>query len=206
MPYSVDQLRTRMRHVLNEATASFWSDTQLNNYIGDAAVDISSVAKCVEATQPIDLNEGDRSYALPADCLEVIHVQQEETGRGLVKITPSSAGHHSAATTDGEALRWFEWNKNLYIEPIPNTALGTKQVLVFYARVTQDITQLPEDCQLLAIDYGLYRAKQQDRHYAEAASIYSAYLNSLILRRNTIYIREPQTVADLRIAEDASSG
>lgn len=206
MPYTLAELRTRTRDVLNETTAAFWTDLEIDRFLNDAAADISGIVKCVEATTTVTMAENTRDYGLPSDAIEVRHAQEELTGRGLIKITPTSAGHHSAVTTDEDPLRWYEFATRFYIEPIPDATMAGKSIRLFYVVVTQDITDIPETVQLAALDYALYRAKQKDRQFDQAFAIHAAYLNNLVVRRNDIYQRDPHTLSDIRIAEVAVNG
>ena len=203
MPYTLAQIRTRVRSLLNATTGDFYSDTELDEWIGDAALDISGIAKCVEATTTLAMATAVRSYALPTELVEVLHAQDEATGKGLARITPSIAGHEDATTSGPDPLRWYEFAGQFWIEPLPDGAMAGRNVRLFYARTTQDITVLPEYCQLLAIDYALYRALEKDRRYAEAGAVYSAYLNGLTVRRNDVYQRVPHVRQDLMIADVA---
>lgn len=203
MAYTMTQIRTRVRTILNATTGTFYDDTELNEWIGDAALDIAGIAKCVEAFSHIAMQDAVRHYGVPSDSVEVLHAQEEATGKGLARMTPSMAGHEDASLRGPDPLRWYEFAARFWIEPIPDSTMHGKNVLLFYARTTQDITVIPEYCQLLAIDYALYRALQKDRRYSEAGAVYAAYLNSLTVRRNDVYQRVAHVRQDLLIADVA---
>jgi hypothetical protein len=203
MAYTVAEIRTRTRNILNETTGTFYSDTELEEWIGDAALDIAGIAKCVEAFTQIAMQSGARHYGLPTDTVEVLHAQEEATGKGLARITPSMAGHEDATVAGPDPLRWYEFAARFWIEPIPDSTMQGKNVVLFYARTTQDIETIPEYCQLLAIDYALYRALEKDRRYSEAGAVYSAYLSALTVRRNDVYQRVAHVRQDLMIADVA---
>ena len=75
MPYSLADLRTRTRDILNESAEAFFTDAQLDRLLGDAAWDISGVTHCVEALGTITLSNGDNDYAIASDAVVVLHVQ-----------------------------------------------------------------------------------------------------------------------------------
>ena len=206
MPYTLAELRTRTREILNEATAAFFTDAEIDRWLGDAAWDISGVMRCVEALGTITLSNGDNDYAIAADAIVVLHVQDQATGVGLRKVTPSMAGHTSSETTGETGLGWYEFARTLYIEPIPDATAQGKQVEYFYARITQDVMVLPEYCQLLAVWYAASMGKAKDRLYHEAAVFQSLYVNGLAFRRADVFAREPHTRQDLEMADEAVSG
>ena len=206
MPYTLADLRTRTRDILNESTAAFFTDAELDRLLSDAALDISGITHCVEALGTITLSNGDNDYAIASDAIVVLHVQDQATGVGLRKVTPSMAGHSSSATSGDTGLGWYEFARTLYIEPIPDATAQGKQVEYFYARITQDVTVLPEYCQLLAVWYAVSMGKMKDRLYQEAAFFNSLYVNGLAFRRADTYAREPHTRQDLEMADEVTSG
>lgn len=199
MALTAVEIRTRVRSLLNELVAGFFTDAEIDEWIEDAALDISTVARCVEATTTVSLIFNDRDYALPVDSVQVLHVARQATGIGLAKITPSIAGHTSATTTDVAPLRWFEWNQLLYVEPIPDAAAAGLVLDVFYAAATINVADLPDADQLLAVTYAAYRGKLKDEKFAQAALLFADYTNSLAFRRGDIYQRLPQREADLKV-------
>lgn len=201
MAYDATTILTAIRAVLNEASAAFFSDAEINEWVSQAALDISGICRCVEDTDLIAMKNGVASYNLPAASIQAVHAREEATGIGLIRITPSIAGHESGGGDGETPLRWFEWNRKFYIEPRPDSAMDGKNIEVFFFKETNAIADIPFWCQHLAIDYAVYRGKLKDRLYAEAATLYAAYLNSLLVRRNDVYAHLPHTMADLKIAD-----
>ena len=206
MPYIIADLRTRTRDMLNEATPAFFADAEIDRWLGDAAWDISGITHCVEALGTITLSDGDNDYTIATDAIVVLHVQDQATGVGLRKITPTMAGHTSSSTSGDTGLGWYEFASTLYIEPVPNATAHGKQIEYFYARVTQNVTVLPEYCQLLAVWYAVSMGKAKDRLYQEAAFFNSLYVNGLAFRRQDVFAREPHTRQDLDMADEVVSG
>ena len=204
MPYTLAALRTRTRDLLNESTAGFFTDAEIDRWLGDAAWDISGVTGCVEAVDSFALADGDDDYAVPADAIAILHVQDRMSGRGLAKITPSMAAQHSSEVAGDEPLRWYEFGRMLYIEPVPNVTAAGKNLRRFYSRITQDVTLLPEHCQLLAVYYSVAMAKLKDRLPQEAAVYASLYVNGAAFRRNDVYARDPQTYAEMMLMDEVA--
>lgn len=55
VPYTSATARTQVRSLLNEPTARRWTNTEIDNWIKEAAVDISTLTKCVEACYGLSL-------------------------------------------------------------------------------------------------------------------------------------------------------
>ncbi len=200
MAYTLAEIIVATRDLLNEDTASFFTDAAITRWIVQATLDISTVAKCVEAKTEIGVTLSQWSYALPTDSVEAFHVVWDLTKQGLRKVTPTMVGEN-APEVDGERpLTWFEWNRTLYINPVPDTQAAGNNIHVFYSKVTSDVTALNDAYQNLAITYATYRGKLRDKRFAEAATLYAEYANALGFRRIDIQRRPPQTEADLLLA------
>lgn len=206
MPYTLADLRTRVRDILNESTAAFFSDAEIDRWLGDAAWDISSTTRCVEGTETRALAVGVRNYALATDAIEAAHVQDATTGIGLVKITPSMAGHVSSETDGDTPQRWYEYARQVWIDPRPNAGAAVKNITIFYPRITQDVTLLPEYCQLAAVYYVVAMGKLKDKLPQEAAVFTSFYLNAIGFRRTDVFQRDAHTRQDMVMADEVSSG
>ena len=199
MALTLATIRTRVRSLLNEASAGFFTDAEIDGWVADATLDVSAVAQSVERLTTISLAFNDRDYTLPTDSVAVKHVTRQDTGVGLGKITPTMGGHTSSATSGPTPIRWFEFNKTLYIEPIPDATSAGLVLDVFYALSTSDVTLLPDADQILATKYAVYQGKLKDEKYAQASLLFADYMNGLAFRRQDIYERTPHRESDLKI-------
>ena len=206
MPYSLAQLITATRQLLNESTAGFYTDAEITEWLNQATLDIAAVAKCVEGRVAIGMTLGTWQYTLPTDNAEVLHVVWDDTKQALRKIMPSMVGEAGPDSESDQPATWFEWNGQLYVNPLPTTAAAGKNVEVFYAKTTNNPTLLPDTYQLLAITYATYRGKLKDKRFAEANALYAEYSNSLGFRRIDIQQRQPHTEADVQLAARTVQG
>ena len=62
VPYTAATALTQVRSILNEASAVFWTDTEIANWLQLACGDISSKTHCVEATYGLCLQDGIFEY------------------------------------------------------------------------------------------------------------------------------------------------
>lgn len=191
---------TAIRDCLAEASASFFSDAMITRWIAQATREISSIAKCVETTTSLTITHTGVDYDLPNDCCEVLHVVWANGRRGMRKITPTLQGQRNPEDED-QPTGWFEWGGRLYVDPVPDNASEGETVIVYYAKITNDVTLLPESFEVQIIDFGIYRGKQRDRRFAEAAQYYNAYANGLAFKRVDIFQRTPHADSDVMVPQ-----
>lgn len=199
MALTLTTVITSVRDLLNETTASFFTDAEITRWIGQASLDASTVGKCVEATTTIGMVTSTPSYSLPTDNVEVMHVEWVPTRQGLRRITPSLLGEAGTELEDDQPLRWFEYAAQLWVEPLPSVTAAGETVRVYYSRATQDVTLLPDSYQLLAILYATAMGKAKDKRYAEMAALMQIYNNSLAFRKVELNARVPHADSDLKL-------
>ena len=189
-----------VRDLLNESSAAFFTDAELTRFIQQGTLDISTVARCIEAVGSLTMVTNDPDYSLPTGTIDVSHALWLPTRAGLRKITPSLQGEASTDLTGSVPLRYYIWSSLCYIEPVPNSTANGQTVGIYYSLATQDVTLLPDSYQLLAIHYACYRAKLKDHRYQEATVLYSEYANALALRKVDINARPAQAEHDVKFA------
>jgi len=62
VPYTAATIRAYLRLLLNEPTASYWTDTELNNYVVVGCREVSRTSLCVEDTLGLCLKTGVMEY------------------------------------------------------------------------------------------------------------------------------------------------
>lgn len=206
MAYSLADLTTRTRDALNEATAAFYSDAQIQRWLGDAAAEISGITRSFEAVATITLATGDQTYSVPSNAIDVKHLTYQATGQSLVKITPSMAGKIIAESTSALPPYWYEFAGTIYVDPFPTSAANNLVINVFYTKTTQDVTELPWSCQLACVYYACAMGKLKDKAPGEAAMFWSMFINATGFRRTDIFARDPMTRAELTFSDEAVTG
>ena len=149
---TVQTVIDRARYDLNETTASFWSDTELQQWINEAIWEINSKTRCLEkAVSTQTLAEDDYDYAITGNWLSIetiIHDSGTTTGDSdtdeasrrlytLKRIDIKDFGH---TRETGRPKQYTVWNDTLYIWPIPDSNVSGTTLILFAINLPTDIT------------------------------------------------------------------
>lgn len=193
------QIITRVRDMLDEATARQWTDSQLRTWMNDGANEIARVTRVLETSTDVSVTAGSATAAIPAACLEIQHCYWKNTGE--TRLTPLVAHYYeamdpiwgtydTAVTGDPVAFapRGISPNLTVHLYPIPSQA-GTLRV--FYANLPTAIaldttadsstSSIPEGWVDLLVSYVEFRALRKDRdpRWQEAKALFNEALEQL---------------------------
>lgn len=187
--YTLSQLRTRIRSLLNEETALYWTDDELNRWINDAEREIAALALNIQNIDTATTVNGTRTVAFTG--YKVEHVEYNAGGSGnigLAKITPNQIGRLpvNAATIP---QYWYEYGYSGYdkigIDPLPSTTPG-KDLNLYLADSPaavlsgdSDVPTVPHESRLLIIFYVLKRAYEKEGKTGAAAQLGGMFKNEI---------------------------
>lgn len=198
----LDYIRTQVRSLLNESTAAFWSDAELNRLINEAERDIAAKALCLEAITTVTASS--RTTAFTGH--KILRV--EYSGQGLIKILPKMMG---GLPLNGITPQyWFQWGQTLVLEPKPTT----NYTITLYTAIapstgmgtvegTSDTNQpsIPARFHELIILFVLSRAYMKDRKFSMSGNIYKTYITELTIARKQVIDRYTDTRNDMVIPD-----
>jgi hypothetical protein len=151
------QLRTAVRAEIFEPTAGFWTDAELNTWIGDAN-DIATAAARVELEPPYAFNTvaATASYALPADFSLVRRLKVGD-------YDPYPGTVEDILGTSGAPVRYVVLGSKLYLDPIPDAVYAST---LWYHRLAPALTEttspiIPARFHRLLVTYATGQAKRK---------------------------------------------
>lgn len=206
MAYTLNESVTEVRSLINESSASFWSDTEIQNWIKEASIDISTKLLSAESEDTVTLVSTQWIYsstdeAWLANLLKAKGCYYSASAsdiKGMQRIDIQKVGH--IQVTSGSPRYFFENNRKFYIWPIPGATQATKTITVLNAYETNDVTALRDEHQPLTFLYAAAKAKAKDRMFQESALYMAQYLNSINFERQDKYDLgvDPTSTFDLR--------
>lgn len=200
MSATLSTLRSRLRVRLEEASARFWDDSDLNTWINEGARDIARRAEVLEATTTINTTANTQQYTLPADTLRVYRVEWSRDGATGTTVVPleykdfnsmDSIWWSNSRQGRGDPYWYTMWGfpptLSLVLYPTPDASV-TAGITIYYYRLPADATadgnsvECPAGWEDLVLDYAEYMAWRKDGNQAwsEAKQLYEQKLENLI--------------------------
>lgn len=208
MALTLTEATQEARDHLNEAQATFWTDSMLQNWIKEGCRIISSKGFSHENDDSITLVANQLSYtssdhAWIGNCIEPYAAYYNDASnnyKGLIKVKPHELGN-VATFTAGDPKYYTFFNRTFYVWPLTTAAIVTAggTIMVLYAGETDDITALKDEYQHLAINYSVAKAKMRDRAYGEASALMSQFFQELQFERADKWKREEDSLDMFRI-------
>ncbi len=205
MPATVSMTNaiTAVRSLLDEASAVFWSDTELTTWINEGCLEVSRRAEILWNTDAIAVTGGTQTYNCPADFLNG-HRSQFQIGTSDI-IYPCDYRRYNAMDDIWGILPqlpsawpqyWTMWEQTdpstgliqpyIMLYPVPGEN-GT--LTLFYYRMAQAVTgstniDTQPGWEDVVYDYAIYRARRKDRDpdWQAAKGIYEANLAEMMNR------------------------
>jgi hypothetical protein len=189
-------MRTKVRRRLDEVTARFWNDTDLNDWINEAAREVARRAEVLQDTKFIDAVGGQQQYPMPTD---VYRVHRVEFARSASSVQPleyrdfnnmDSVWWSSQRTTPGDPYWFTMWGfpptLSLIVYPTPSTSIA-QGFKVFYYRMPatvaadSDTVEVPAGWDDVVLDYCEYSAlrKDADPRWQEAKQLFEDKMNHM---------------------------
>ena len=199
MSYTLATATTSVRNTLNEDTAVFWSDAEIQTWIQEGCLIWSAATLLIEDSVTLTLVANQLTYSSSDDSevgniVEVYSAYYDDQSNnyaGLIKAHPRQLGHLDTFTA-GDPKYIMLHNRLLYIWPLTNTTVrdagGT--VTVLYAKSTSDITAIQDEFQIWPIMFACARAKEKDRRESEAGPLFTQFYTMLNFERADKHARE----------------
>lgn len=188
-PTSLADATTAVRYVLNESSASFWSDAEIQSYIKLGVLNLTSFGGALEAIASITLATSTMEYAVPTDMKVVaaaVYVAGSGVYKGLVKITPAKIASVRVAAITGPPVYFYHFAGKIGVWPIPTVSENTKTIACYGYKTTDDITLIPDEFQAAAIDFAIAQALWKDKRGGEAAQAWARYVSVLSALRSGV--------------------
>jgi len=195
MSYTLTTAVTELRYLLNETSAVFWSDSELQNWVKDAVIDLSTKLLCVVGQGTITLVDTQYEYTTSdeswiATCLKpkgVFYTDSSGSLFGMQKIKIQEIGHDNRSDPRPVYYHFDSELRKFFIFPIPDSTIDTTVINVVYSYSTDDITLIKDEYQQLVLLYATYKARLKERLYQEALFNYQLYMQSINFERQDKY-------------------
>lgn len=183
MGLTKSSIRDRARILLNETVEGFWLNSQLETWVDDSAIDISTKTHCYEVSCLITLLTGVQTYTIADDYLKIISAVY--VNKGLKLATPQMEGLQIALQS-GKPEFYFDIASKIGFFPVPTVTENATTVAVYYSKVTEDITKIPLKFKTPAVLFVVCMGLIKERQYTKAGQLFQLYTQSLNLDKTEI--------------------
>ncbi len=149
----------RARYLLNEETASFWTDAEMLTWVNDGIEDIAARTNCIETTEVDALVAGTLLYDIETEYLKILHAVYrlptvtfdllQENGDALLQenddnilIAQATANGYKGLYRGSyqnvgheenvsEPIYWFVWKDQVGYYPVTNSSSAGNTVTVY---------------------------------------------------------------------------
>lgn len=192
--YTVSSARTQVRSILDESTASFWTNDEIDNWIQEAVEDISARAGCIQSSDDISLVTDQYEYTAtdtPVNVSDMVDVtgivyivstdiigNDDQTFIGLQEIAAKDV-FKLPLEAAGPPKYFYHHQGLIGVFPPPTTNENGQTLRVYYTSQSQTIGDLPNEYQPLTIWYAVSMAYRKEHRFVEANGMYQMYLEKL---------------------------
>lgn len=196
MSVTLLNVRDRVRVAVEESTARFWQNTDLNNWINDALRDIARRAEVIQSfNTSVSIVAGTNKYNLPTNVIRVHRVEFDPTGSSMIYPLEASTYQQMDSmwgvnqSSAGNPRFYVLWGMppNLQIQLYPVPSVGGTLNLFYYrlpatASLDADVLEVPEGWDDCIVDYceAMAKRKDHDPTWAEAMQLYEMKIQRLI--------------------------
>lgn len=194
MSYTLTQAIEQVRFLLNESDAVFWSDTEIEDWIQQGVIQVSSKLLSAESEDTVTMVENQFKYdstdeSWLANLIKVkgMYYTTSNNLYGMQRIDIDMFGHTQHFQTGQRPRYYYENNRKLYVWPKPGADQAGDIITVLNSYVTDDITNLKDEHQDLTFLYAVSKAKSKDEKHQEAALYLSQFINRINFERQDKY-------------------
>lgn len=192
-------LRTDVRSHVDEQTAVFWTDEELNRWCNEALREIARRSETLQNQKSYTVIANQEAYILPEDMLRIYRVEYRRTSdyRVPLEFRPFNEmdsvwgfSRTGGGTPDFYSIWSYpgEGGQGLYIYPIPSETLNDGLRVFYYAlprnlESDDDVAEIPagwEDLVPLYVEYTARRKEASDNRWREAYELFESRLKEMM--------------------------
>jgi len=192
MAFTLATSVTEVRALVNESTASFWSDTEIESWIKQGCLDWTEKTLLLTYEDRIALVTSTVTYTSSVSnyidsAIRTLHAKF--SGKALKRLTYEELHeHHQMVLATNESPEYY-YDKydgltfTFYIADTPSVVQNGAYVNMLFACRTDDITKIPYEYQSNIFNFAASKAKMKERQWQEAQLLWQIYLNNISFAR-----------------------
>lgn len=190
--YTRANIITQARAILNEPTARFYSDTELQQWTDIGARILSAITLCYEVSEEIQLTDETAFESLTTDLFMKVESAVYNNLTGLQRIDPRATGHVGDAGSTGLPAFYWTFDEKIWLDPTPDATAGAASLDVYgyglvgsYGKGAAEL--LPDEVQFMVIDFAVSMAYTKAGKHRLAGTYMQKFMQNAMLTRRDIY-------------------
>jgi len=195
-----------VRYMINETTASFWSDAEIQEWLDQGVSDITSRTLCFQISDTITLATGTYEYATTTGSVAVsaivkilgaFYISPDNEYIGLKRIEAAQIAD-LPFMIPGPPKYFCHYANKIIILPVPTTAENAQLVRIYFARQASGaslalrIADLPTECKPLLYLFAAAMAWKKEHRLVESDTVYKMYLEKITALKQEVYNTPPE--------------
>lgn len=190
-------MRTKVRRRLDESTARFWTDADLNEWINEGAREVARRAETLQATTNISSVADTQQYSLPSNVFRVHRVEFTRDPSRSTALeyrdfnTMDSIWWGSHYMSPGDPYWYTMWGfpptLAMIVYPTPPDSIADAFKVYYYrmpatASADGDSVEIPSGWDDIILDYCEYSAfrKDADPRWSDAKALFEAKMQNMV--------------------------
>ena len=189
--YTKANILTQVRSILNEPTARFYSDSEINSWTDRGARILSAISLCNDTVQTNVTMVAETPLTAINDFIRVDSVVLHDD-TGLQRISPQMAGHVNVHTS-GEPVHYFHFEDSVWLCPAPSSAAVAAGFIDIYGCAivgsygASAAETLPDEIQYMVIDFVLSQAYTKAGKHRLSGIHMQKFMEEAMLARRDVY-------------------
>lgn len=211
---TVANLKTEVRYLINEPTAMFITDTDLEAWINRGIGRAGMVSMYAESHGTDQLVTGTTEYSISdtiadADQIQIVAVlylgaaNNGESAYALSKTHVRQTGNNILYSLTGPPKEWYQVDNKVNIWPAPSSSENNHYIDIFYIDFQDSYVEanIPPYIQEYVIWYVLSKCYEKMGKYAIAQQYMAIFESFLMFHRLARYHRACDAKADMKIGD-----
>jgi len=197
-----------VRSRLDEDTAGFWTDPMITRWVNLANIRLSMLLENLEAVEAQDILASQSNYSLPSDFLRMVRITCNSIPLAPIEWRQlgeyESEGNPATGVT-GTPESWYIWAGNVYLYPVPPSAITGGLMIYYYKRPAaliegDDEPDHDEQFHELLSLYACYLGYTKDMQRTEARDCLAEFTEGVSLAQEFLAIDDRQESSQLYYA------
>jgi hypothetical protein len=194
---------TVVRSLLDESSASFWSDAELQEWLDNGISDIAARVGCIEDSDTFLLVTSQYEYtdlvtngaAAVANATKVwgcIYINPDDEYIGLKRVEPRQIAD-LPHMKPGPPVYYYHYDDKIGIFPLPTSGQNGDSVKIYFSKnpsaatLELRIAELPSEYHNAMYWFCASMAYKKEHRYAESDKFYQMYIEALNALKQELY-------------------